>query len=78
MLSCKTYYRRRNQTTPTRKKALYRREITMAKSFCNGCKYWEWCSPGYGEPGFHYCAKLNTDSLLERKERCGGKLREDK
>ena len=50
----------------------------MAKSFCNGCKYWEWCSPGYGEPGFHYCDRLQTDSLLERKERCGGKLREDK
>ena len=50
----------------------------MAKSFCNGCKHWEFCSPGYGDPGFYYCAKLHTNSLLKRKERCGGNLKEKK
>ena len=50
----------------------------MAKSFCAGCKHWEWCSPGYGMPGFHYCSKFNTDSLLERKSRCNGKYKENK
>lgn len=48
----------------------------MSKSFCSGCKYWEYCQPGYGMKGFHYCDRLSTDSLLERKERCGGKLKE--
>ena len=46
----------------------------MAKSFCNGCTHWEWVpkeSPYYGV-GFHYCAKFNTDSLLERKLKCNG------
>lgn len=51
----------------------------MAKSFCNGCKYWEFAERGFGDPGFHYCAKLETDSLLERKKWCGGtRLREEK
>lgn len=48
----------------------------MAKSFCSGCKYWTWCPPDYFASGFHYCDVLNTDSLLERKERCGGKLKD--
>ena len=48
----------------------------MAKSMCNGCKYWEFAERGFGDPGFHYCAKLMTDSLLERKELCGGKYKE--
>lgn len=52
--------------------------VAMSKSFCNGCAHWQWCSHGYGMPGFHYCDKLNTDSLLERKERCNGKYKEDK
>lgn len=50
-------------------------EETLAKKSrfsCNGCKHWKFCQPGYGEHGFHYCAKLHTDSLLERKEKCGG------
>lgn len=50
----------------------------MAKSFCNGCKHWEFCQPGYGDPGFHYCAKLRTDSLLKRKDLCNGKHKEPK
>ena len=51
----------------------------MAKSFCCGCKYWEFAERGFGDPGFHYCAKLETDSLLKRKEWCGGtKLRKEK
>jgi len=47
-------------------------------SFCNGCKNWEFCQPGYGEPGFHYCAELHTDSLAKRKAFCNGKLRSEK
>ena len=50
----------------------------MSKSFCNACKHWEWCSPCYGMPGFHYCSKFNTDSLLERKSKCNGKYKENK
>lgn len=49
----------------------------MAKSFCSGCKYWLFCQRGYGLSGFHYCDKLHTDSLLERKEFCGGKYKDD-
>lgn len=52
------------------------RVYSMAKSFCSGCKYWTWCPPDYFASGFYYCDVLNTDSLLERKERCGGKLKD--
>ena len=51
----------------------------MAKSFCNGCKHWEWAPPTYpGDSGFHYCDFFQTDSLLERKSRCNGKYKENK
>ena len=50
----------------------------MSKSFCSGCKHWLWCSPGYMLPGFHYCDKLHTDSVLERKEFCNGKYKKNK
>lgn len=51
----------------------------MARSFCNGCKYWEYAERGFGDPGFWYCDKLAIDSLLKRKEFCGGtKLTEEK
>ena len=50
----------------------------MAKSFCSGCKWWEWCPPDEWMQGFHYCEKLMSESLLERKEFCGGKYKEVK
>lgn len=46
----------------------------MAKSFCSGCLLWKWADPTFGS-NFRYCEKLNTDSLLERKEFCGGKYK---
>lgn len=54
----------------------------MGKSFCNGCKLWEWLSDTTFNPsgyksgrGFHYCAKFNTEDLNSRKIQCGGKYK---
>lgn len=47
----------------------------MAKSFCTGCKYWEWydASREEGNERFRYCAKYDTEDLESRKIQCGGK-----
>lgn len=50
----------------------------MAKSFCNGCKYWKWIPADMWLRGLHYCDKLNSESLAERKEFCNGKYKENK
>ena len=46
----------------------------MAKSFCNGCKFWKKCSFGnfFGGGYFMYCKKINKHELKDRKELCGG------
>ena len=46
----------------------------MPKSFCTGCKLWEWLSTFDGH--FHACAKFLTDNLKERKKKCNGKYKE--
>ena len=44
----------------------------MAKSFCDGCKYYVWLDDGLGEP-FHYCAIHKVWRLKDRKKFCNGK-----
>lgn len=57
----------------------------MSKSFCTGCKYWEWLpddtwtASGYKvRRGFHYCAKFNGEDLNSRKVLCGGRKKQVK
>lgn len=51
-----------------------RKGVKMPKSFCTGCKLWEWISTF--DSHFHACAKFLTDNLKERKEKCNGKYKE--
>ena len=54
----------------------------MAKSFCNGCKYWKQYRT---EPfsivydagiRFHYCDKYGVHEYIKRKNLCNGQYKE--
>lgn len=54
----------------------------MAKSMCNGCKYWVRYKPSPYAPQydagirFYYCDKLEEHRLAIRKAKCNGKYKE--
>lgn len=51
----------------------------MAKSFCSGCKHWQYIrgAENFDGKGFHYCDKFSQGFKLKiRKKMCNGKLKE--
>lgn len=52
----------------------------MAKSFCNGCRHWQWCDAGWdGEPNkrFRFCDRYSRHDLWWRKKICNGEYWEE-
>jgi hypothetical protein len=50
----------------------------IMKSFCNGCKHWEYIQACENNGhGFHFCNLFDRYELKWRKLWCNGKLKEE-
>ena len=43
----------------------------MPKSFCSGCKFWDWIETPF-DGKFRYCKKLQEADIKRRRLRCNG------